>query len=282
MIRIYTFDADHGYFPVGLIQGTDGFLYASTASGGTFGLGSYLKITTSGILKKAHYLRGSAYAPAGALVQGADGNFYGGLDGGGLYKRGAIAILNNTTGLLSSLFSLGASSSDGAVPSGALVQSMDKSLYGVTVGGGQKSAGMIFKLTLAGVYTELFSFLPSATLSGVLPYTLKQHTNGEFFGVTELGGMKGLGSIYSLDVGTGPFVSLQKYQGRVGSTTQILGQGFTGATGVTYNGVTATVFKVVSDTYMTAVVPSGASSGMISVATSVGPLSSDKIFIVRK
>jgi len=41
---------------------------------------------------------------------------------------------------------------------------------------------------------------------------------------------------------------------------QILGQGLTGST-VTINSVSATSFKVVSDTYMTAVVPTGATTG---------------------
>jgi len=282
LTTIYSFDTAHGYFPVGLVQGTDGYLYASTALGGTYGFGSYLKVSTSGILKNTHALRGSAYGPAGALVQGSDGNLYGALDGGGLYKKGAIGLLNQTTGLLSTLFSLGANSSDGTSPSGALVQGVDKSFYGVTVGGGQRSAGVIFEFTSAGTYSELFSFIPPSNGLGVLPYTLKQHTTGEFFGVTVVGGAKGLGSIYSLEVGVGPFLSLQKYQGKLGSTTQILGQGLTGVTNVTYNGVPATAFEVVSDTYMTAVVPLGASSGSIVVTTPTGSLQTDKTFIIRK
>jgi len=65
----------------------------------------------------------------------------------------------------------------------------------------------------------------------------------------------------------------------VGSTVEILGQGFTGASSVTFNGTPAT-FKVVSDTYLTAKVPAGATAGNVSVATSSGTLASNRVFLV--
>jgi hypothetical protein len=62
---------------------------------------------------------------------------------------------------------------------------------------------------------------------------------------------------------------------------QILGQGFTGTTSVT-NGVAATKFSVVSDTYMTAVVPAGATTGAVVVATPAGNLTSNVSFRISK
>lgn len=56
---------------------------------------------------------------------------------------------------------------------------------------------------------------------------------------------------------------------------QILGQGLTGSTAVTVNGISATSFKVVSDTYMTAFVPSGATTGPVVVTTRKGTLTSN-------
>jgi hypothetical protein len=79
----------------------------------------------------------------------------------------------------------------------------------------------------------------------------------------------------------GPFVALVGYQGKSGSTAQILGQGFTGTTSVTFNGVPATSFTVVNDTYMTAVVPSGATTGPVVVTTPGGPLTSNKNFRIQ-
>jgi hypothetical protein len=47
---------------------------------------------------------------------------------------------------------------------------------------------------------------------------------------------------------------------------------------VTFNGVAATSFKVLTDTFMTAVVPSGATTGPVLVTTPGGALTSNKNF----
>ena len=60
---------------------------------------------------------------------------------------------------------------------------------------------------------------------------------------------------------------------------EILGQGFKGVTGVAFNG-TSSNFNVVSDTYLTATVPTGATTGFVSVTTSHGSLKSNKKFRV--
>jgi len=69
-----------------------------------------------------------------------------------------------------------------------------------------------------------------------------------------------------------------RYTGRVGQPAQILGQGLTGSTAVTINGIAATSFKVVSDTYMTAVVPTGATTGPGVATTPKGTLTSNHTF----
>lgn len=76
----------------------------------------------------------------------------------------------------------------------------------------------------------------------------------------------------------GPFVTLVRNTGGVAQAAQILGQGFTGTTAVTFNGAQATSFKVLNDTYMTAVIPSGATTGPVVVTTPSGALTSNKNF----
>jgi hypothetical protein len=78
------------------------------------------------------------------------------------------------------------------------------------------------------------------------------------------------GFLFSVDMSLGPFVAFVYPGGRVGSTAEILGQGLTGSTSVTFNGLAATSFTVVSDTYMTAVVPAGAMTGAVVVTTPGG------------
>ncbi|HQF29781.1 MAG TPA: IPT/TIG domain-containing protein, partial [Bacteroidia bacterium] len=54
--------------------------------------------------------------------------------------------------------------------------------------------------------------------------------------------------------------------GAVGSTVTLSGSGFTGATGVSFNGTSATVFSVVDDNTITVTVPTGATDGPITVS----------------
>jgi len=69
------------------------------------------------------------------------------------------------------------------------------------------------------------------------------------------------------------------FEGKVGKTIEILGQGLTGTSNVSFHGAAAT-FTVVSDTYLTAVVPASATTGSVTVTTPGGTLTSNKIFRV--
>ena len=73
-----------------------------------------------------------------------------------------------------------------------------------------------------------------------------QHTNGKFYGTTNQGGTSdncsffgsvGCGTVFSLDLGLGPFVKFVVPNGKVGSVIQILATGLTGTTAVTFTGV---------------------------------------------
>lgn len=69
--------------------------------------------------------------------------------------------------------------------------------------------------------------------------------------------------------------------GKVGKKVIILGNNLTGSISVKFNGKAAT-FKVVSDTEITATVPSGATTGKVSVVTPSGTLNSNPQFVVTK
>ena len=60
----------------------------------------------------------------------------------------------------------------------------------------------------------------------------------------------------------------------------VLGEGFTGATAVTFGGVAATTFRVVSDTEVWATVPATAATGLIGVSTPLGTAASRTAFVV--
>jgi hypothetical protein len=90
-----------------------------------------------------------------------------------------------------------------------------------------------------------------------------------------------MGTVYSLNNGLSAFVNSPLFSGRQGSKVLILGDHLLGASKVSFNGVPAN-FVVHSDTHMTATVPSGATSGWITVTTASGTVKSRKVFTVER
>jgi len=134
-------------------------------------------------------------------------------------------------------------------------------------------------LTTGGAFTLLNTFSQSDGENPDSP--LLQHTNGIFYGTTSSkGGAIGRGTLYSLDAGLGPHVSLVSVSGAVGTSIGILGQGLNTATAVSFNGTTAP-FTVSSNTYLEATVPSGATGGYVTVTLPSGTLTSNKQFQVQ-
>ena len=91
-----------------LIQGTDGNLYGTSTAGGAYGDGTVYRVTPAGAETVLYSFSGSTASdpasPAGGLIQGADGNFYGTTRAGGaagtgvvfrLTPAGAISVLNS-------------------------------------------------------------------------------------------------------------------------------------------------------------------------------------------
>ncbi len=134
---------------------------------------------------------GDGFGP-GFLLQGRDGNFYGTTGSGGVYRCldqpnfcGTVFKITQT-GTETVLYSFGASASDGFRP-GGLIQSSDGNFYGTTSGGGAYGAGTVFKISLDGVETVLYSFGASPS-DGVTPLSLILASDGNFYGTTAAGG----------------------------------------------------------------------------------------------
>src|SRR5438874_3961828 len=266
-----------------LVQGSDGFLYGTTYVGGKNGAGTIFKVSVSGHFQTiANFGSLVGANPFGGLVEGNDGNFYGVASVGGtnnvgvLFKvspLGTLTILHNFTG-----------GSDGNNPVGGLVQATDGNLYGTNDLGGAFGWGVLFCYSpgsLGSGQTRFHVLHDFQSATGSSPQvTLLQHTNGKLYGDTAVGGSVNLGTFYSFDAGLGPFVSFMPQARKVGHGVKILGQGFTGATAVSFNGTPAS-FVVVSDTFIKARVPNGATSGFLSVKTPSGTLTSNRTFLVK-
>ncbi len=280
---IHSFAFGEGNAPFDpLVQGMDGNFYGTTTGGGAYGnTGTVFKVAPSGKLTTLYSFDGvhgtSPYAP---LIQGSDGNFYGTTFLGGSNDRGAVFKMT-PAGKITVLYNFCpvAGCADGEYIFSGLVQATDGNFYGVANGGGTPEGyGTIYKITSTGTFSVLYAF---DLTTGANPVTLMQHTNGLLLGETEGGNTGVYGTFYSLDMGLGPFVRFlpQQSPAKVGASIGIFGQGFTGASGVSFGGTPA-AFTVSSDTYLTATVPAGALTGPVTVATAGGNLTSSRTFRV--
>jgi len=220
--------------------------------------------------------------PAAALVEALDGNFYGTTfqGGAGVNDVGTVFKLS-PSGTFATLYNFCSGCAGGTNPDAGLWQATDGNLYGTAYVGGAYYNGTIYEITPDGAFTTLYNFCTSSgcpdgggPLGGVL-----QSTSGLFYGTTNWGGAKYYGTVFELNNGLGPFVAFVLPQGKVGQVARILGQGFTGTTNVSFNGVPAT-FTVVFGTFLEATVPSGATTGYVTVTTPSGTLTSNVQFHV--
>ena len=293
-------DGDNSQAP--LVVGTNGYIYGA-ANGGTSPTGTLFEITRSGKFFKIHQFNKATDGddPTG-LIQGTDGNLYGtaAFNGSGAFcsdtelcgtifkvtPQGQFTTLYN--------FCSQANCVDGSGAYTGLIEASDGNFYGTTIRGGTNinnsvcfgPCGTIFKITPQGEFSTVYDFCALENCAdGMGGGTLMQATDGKLYGTAENGGLaggcrgQGCGTIFSLDLGLSPFVKLNPFFGKVGYKINILGNNLTETTGVTFNGTPAT-FTVVSDNYLKATVPSGATSGIIQVTSPSGTVSSHVQFQV--
>ena len=198
---LYSFAGTDGQLPYGdLVQGSDGNFYGMTQSGGAGTvLGTVFEITPGGTETVLHSFGGGsdgAY-PYGNLIQASNGNFYGLTTEGGTDNEGTVFEIT-AAGIETVLHSFVDTPTDGAYPYGSLIQASDGNLYGMTADGGANNAGSVFRITLTGTETVLYSFA-GGTGDGAHPYgNLIQASNGDFYGMTEAGGTYGLGTVFEI------------------------------------------------------------------------------------
>lgn len=178
-----------------LIQASDGNFYGMTAAGGTGNNGTVFKIAPGGTETVLHVFAGTAdgsdpeYA---SLVQASDGNFYGTTTSGGTDNDGVVFRIT-PAGTEAILYSFAGGTADGAYPATGLTQGSDGDFYGSTYVGGATNYGVIYRVTPGGTETVLHSFAGQPT-DGANPFgSLIQASDGNFYGVTPIGG--GIGGV---------------------------------------------------------------------------------------
>ena len=190
--------------------------------------------------------------PVGALVQAADGNFYGVTQYGGASGMGTIFSVN-ASGQMTIVVSFG--QTNGAYPAAGLMVASDGNMYGTTSSGGANYDGTAFRLGTNGVLTTLVSFDYPA---GYSPQSrLIQASDGNLYGTTAYGGSQYDGTVYrlsmsgtltylaSLDEATTGYYPNGLVQGPDGSLYGTAAYG-----GTNYDG---TIFRVTPDGILTTV-----------------------------
>jgi uncharacterized repeat protein (TIGR03803 family) len=190
----------------GLVQGTDGNFYGTTASGGTSYQGTVFRITPAGVVTVLHSFSASTTegaAPVARVAQGSDGKFYGTTAIGGMHYQGTVFNVDST-GNLTTMHSFSGSPNEGAGPLAGLALGSDGNFYGTTAAGGAHYQGTIFKITSTGNLTTLHSFSGSPT-EGTGPVAgLVQGSDSNFYGATVAGGVHNRGTLFSLSLTTAP------------------------------------------------------------------------------
>ena len=238
---------DGAYLGSGLIQATDGNLYGTTLEGGANtcspfdGCGTVFRITPSGTLTTLHSFDGTdGNYPEAALIEAADGKFYGMTASGGAcpYVCGTAFSITEG-GTLTTLYSFCSKGdypdcTDGERPEATLIQDTDGNLYGTTNAGGRLdyeycadnlSCGTVFKITPSGIVTTLHRFCSQAACTdGANPVAgLVQDADGNFYGTTRFGGKYqcydylGCGTVFKITT-SGTFTVLYNFCSESGCT----------------------------------------------------------------
>jgi uncharacterized repeat protein (TIGR03803 family) len=305
-------DGAHGYF--GLIQATDGNFYGVAQGDGTM-YGTIFKITPGGVYTVLHTFTGEpsdGSSPGSSLAQGSDGKLYGVTAAGGTSNGGTIFSLTTSGGSsYSVLYNFeDTSSTTGYNPASPLIENTDGTFYGTTYYGGLYSTcncGVIYSFTNGlkayaslvstsgaegakiGILGQGFGSTTTVKFGGTQAVTVTRSGSTYLTATVPAGALTG-----SVTVTTGSTVltSSQSFRvtptmktfspesGAVGALVTITGTGLEQTTKVTFDGKTAS-FTVVSDTEVTATVPTGAKTGKIIVTTKGGSVTSASNFTVN-
>jgi uncharacterized repeat protein (TIGR03803 family) len=187
---LYSFTQLDDCFPqYALLQASNGDYYGGTTDVHS---GCTLFQMTPGGTVSTFYTFAANSAPAGAVIQGSDGNFYVGA--------GATLLQITTSGVATILHTFG-QGTDGSGVAGAVVQGPNGNLYGMSGAGGTAGKGTIFEISTDGSsYTILHNFgdgtVPDDGNSPVGALVLG--TDNNLYGVTEFGGSAGNGVAFKI------------------------------------------------------------------------------------
>jgi uncharacterized repeat protein (TIGR03803 family) len=248
----------------GVVRGPDGALYGASAASSSATGALFFRVTPNGASVRTLYQfdNTDGAGPAGALLLGSDGEFYGtaqfsngGItEGGGTVFRVApdgsgFTKLHEFAGSTSTNVNSNPVNTNGVSPNGALIEGSDGFLYGVTRFGGPNGAGVVYKVGRDGSgfrvlhrFAKITSAASSATIvnpDGAHPRAGLVESAGYFYGTTNAGGANGQGTIFRLRFDGSEFSVLHVFTTPVapsGSTVAVNEDGASPQAGLTDGG----------------------------------------------
>lgn len=179
-----------------LIEISNGKLYGLTTGGGANNGGSIFEYDFFSNVKsiKINLSTSTGNGPCGSLFAATNGKFYGMTYAGGVNGYGVIFEYDTTANTYTKKIDL--NSASGFQPYGSLVQASNGKLYGMTYGGGESQAGVLFEYDYSSnSYSKKVDI--SNCSGGSTPYgSLIQASNGLLYGMTNGGGAYRLGVIF--------------------------------------------------------------------------------------
>lgn len=181
----------------GVVFDPEGNLYGTTTEGGVNQFGTVFELSPSEqkwSLTPLHQFVNASDGnhSLGSLVVDPSGSLFGTNRYGGPGGAGEIFELSPNAGTWD-LTTLHSYSGEVAGPQGPLVMDSAGNLYGTSLESGKYGWGNVFKLTPSGsgfTYTDLYDFTGGSD-GGWPTGQIVMDANGDLFGVTEIGGIKG-------------------------------------------------------------------------------------------
>ncbi len=247
---LYSFSKTQGHFPEASLVNVGGVLYGTASGSGGANFGTVFKVTTAGVATQVYKFKGRPSDGSGPMANliNVSGTLYGTTSTGGKYGQGTVFKIT-TSGAEAVLhdFHNVSAKADGTSPAGGVLN-VRGNLYGTTAAGGAHNCGTVFRLTLAGVETLLYSF-DCTNGDGGDPAAALIDVSGTLYGTTQGGGKYGYGTVFSITP-AGAYKLVYSFKGgRDGAVPEggvvALGGAVYGVTGDTNNGNKSTLYKII-------------------------------------
>jgi uncharacterized repeat protein (TIGR03803 family) len=152
-----SFNGTNGSEPLGgVIEDSNGNLFGTTYNGGASDDGTVFEVKAGSgtITTLASFNSTNGAFPEAGLIEDSNGNLFGTAELGGAPDKGTVFEVQAGSGTITTLASF--TDTNGAFPTGALIEDSRGDLFGTTTSGGVSGYGTLFKLAVASSSVAVF------------------------------------------------------------------------------------------------------------------------------